>query len=46
MMQAAQLERCFTHGQPLTPKRDAKSSHFGGMMWVWMSIARAAFAKA
>jgi hypothetical protein len=32
MMQAAQVERRFTQGQPLTPKRDARSSHFGGMM--------------
>jgi hypothetical protein len=34
MMVAEQVECCFTQGHPAMPKREAKSSHRGGMMWV------------
>jgi hypothetical protein len=32
MMAAEHVECFFTHGHPVTPKREAKSSHSGGMM--------------
>jgi DNA-binding IclR family transcriptional regulator len=41
MMQAAQLERCFTQGQPLTPKRDAKLAQARTLMMLKDLAAKA-----